>query len=577
MATRASSHNVDGPQRRRGGLTPAGRATRTLAPRLPRPPRRWARVSVPTVVTVCLILLLGGGWSLTTLTGRDTSIQEDNVFVVSPRSFLVELKEKGELKAARSVDIKSAVEGQSTIISVIAEGTAVKKGDLLVELASDQLADRITQEELKEATALTAFEAAKTDLEIQKDRNASDIRKADLDVELKALALEKYEKGDWKEQKRDAQIRIEEAELSLERAAKDYEAAGKLLEKGFYTQIEFEQDELAHAKAEWELEKAKLAKSVLENYTRKAESRQRESDRDEAYKERERIIKNAESEARRKARNLEGKEKELEITRTRLAKLKEQYEKCRITAPAPGFVVYYSRPWDTSSRVKEGATVHERQMLMLLPDTSKMLATVRIHEAKTDKIKLGQAAIIEVEGIPEKQFSGKVTKIAVVADTQNRWLNPDLKEYETEITLDPTEVPLKPGVTAHCRILVDEVVDTLAVPVQAVYSKAGRTYVFKSAGSTVQPVEVEIGSVAAEWAQVTQGITQGETVLLAFESDQVRLIPDLPAPTRSESQAFHATDEDSGKKDAKQNDESKSDGGHGAAENSALAHKSTQG
>ena len=33
-------------------------------------------------------------------------------------------------------------------------------------------------------------------------------------------------------------------------------------------------------------------------------------------------------------------------------------------------------------------------------------------------------------------LTGSVTKIAAVADTQNRWLNPDLKEYETEITLD---------------------------------------------------------------------------------------------------------------------------------------------
>ena len=119
-----------------------------------------------------------------------------NKFTVAPRSFNVVLKEKGELKAAKSTDINCEVEGRSTIITLIPEGTAVKEGDLLVELASDQIEDRIRQEELKEANAITAFESAQTELEIQRDRNESDIRKAELDIELKRLELEKYQKGD---------------------------------------------------------------------------------------------------------------------------------------------------------------------------------------------------------------------------------------------------------------------------------------------------------------------------------------------------------------------------------------------
>ena len=108
-----------------------------------------------------------------------------------------------------------------------------------------------------------------------------------------------------------------------------------------------------------------------------------------------------------------------------------------------------------------------------LPDTSKMIVAVRVHEAKTDKLEMGQFARIEVEGYPDRQFSGKVTKIAVLADTQNRWLNPDLKEYETEITLDPTDITLKPGVTAYVEIVVETVENALAVPVQSHAQKLG--------------------------------------------------------------------------------------------------------
>ncbi|MCH7838962.1 MAG: efflux RND transporter periplasmic adaptor subunit, partial [Planctomycetes bacterium] len=469
------------------------------------------------------------GWG--TSGGPSTKIGE---FIVTPRTFSVVLKEKGELKAANSVDIKCEVEGRSTIISIIEEGNAVKKGDLLVELASDQLDTRIRQEELKEATAFTAYEAAKTDLDIQRDKNASDIRKGELQVELKKLELEKYTQGEWDQKRRDAEIRIEEAQITLKRAKEDFEAAGELLKRKFITQTEFQNDEFAHSKAIWELEKARKAKDVLEHYTHVAELRQRESDYEEAIKELERDRKNAIAEETKKIRHLEGKKKELEINREQLAKSREQKENCRIIAPASGFVVYYSESWrwGNDNQIKEGASVFERQILLQLPDTSEMEVIARIHEAKMDKVSVGQAVVIEVEGIPDRQFTGKITKIAALADTQNRWLNPDLKEYETEITLDPTDVPLKPGVTAHAKILVEDVIDKLAVPVQAVYAKDGRRYVFRTNGSTTEPIEVQVGSVGSQWAEITAGISEGDRVLLAFSDEHTRLIPDAPPEAR---------------------------------------------
>jgi len=150
-----------------------------------------------------------------------------------------------------------------------------------------------------------------------------------------------------------------------------------------------------------------------------------------------------------------------------------------------------------------------------------------VHEAKTDKLSVGQSVDVKVEGLPDERFSGRVAKIAVLADSQNRWLNPDLKEYETEITLDPTDVPLKPGVTAYVEILVETVEDKLAIPVQAVYSKSGRRYVFRGEEAKLLPVEIELRAIGTEWAEVSDGLSGGEEILLAFSDEEKRLIPDL--------------------------------------------------
>lgn len=485
-------------------------------------------------IAVPVLIVAGAALFLRAWGDAGASGGEISSYTVIPRTFTVMLREKGELKAAKSTDIVCEVEGKSTIITLIPEGSQVKEGDMLVALASDQIEDRIRQEELKEANAITAFEASRTELEIQRDKNASDIRKAELDIELKKLELDKYEKGEWNQRRRDAEIAIEQAIIALDRARENFESSQKLYERTFITKTEYEQDEFSFKKAEWDLEKARNSASVLETYTHVADSRKLQSDVDEAIKECDRVKKNADAEETKKLRSMEGKEKELQLTQDQLAKFRVQRDKCRIVAPTQGFVVYSGgegggRYMMESNQIKEGATVFERQVLMQVPDTTEMLVVIRVHEAKTDKLRLGQQAIVEVEGLPGKQFSGRVSKIAVVADTQNRWLNPDLKEYETEVTLERTEEALKPGVTAHVQILVETITDQLAVPVQAVYSKGGKRFVFSQQRGEVRPVEIQLGATGTEWAEISGGISANDKVLLAFTDDHKRLIPEESA------------------------------------------------
>ena len=498
--------------------------------------KRGGRRALGCGLLLALACALPGGCNRL-MPGDSTAAQTAEVV---PRDFAVVLKEKGELKAAKSTDIKCEVEGRSTIIWLVPEGTAVEEGDLLVELASDEIEDRIRSEELREANAVNAYEAAQKDLEIQLDRNASDIRKGELEITLKELALSKYTDGDYPQAQKDHEIAIEQARIMLERSAEKWEAAQKLFEKEFYTKAEYKEAEINFKRAQWDLEKAQRSLVVLEKYTHKADFEQKQSDLAEARKECERIRKAAEAQEASKRSYLDTKKRELDLIQDQLAKFRTQRDKCKIYAPTQGFVVYGDGgsggrrffSVDGSGQVKEGATVYERQMLMQLPDTSQMIAVVRIHEAKTDRIKMGQSATLEIEGIPGKRFTGTVTKIAVVADTQNRWLNPDLKEYETEITMEPNGTALKPGVTAYAEILVERVEQRLAVPVQAVYAKAGHNFVFrKGTSAEPEPVEVTLGSAGSEWVEIVEGIDRGTQVLLAVSEEHERLLPDLPAPT----------------------------------------------
>jgi len=530
-----------------------------------------------------------------------------DAFTVTRRNFTIALHEKGELKAAKSIDVKCEVEGRSNIIWLIPEGTEVAEGDLLVKLASEQIDDRVRSEEIKEANAKASTEAAAQEYDITLDEQASLVRKAELALRNAEIELEKYTEGDWVQQETDADLDIERGEeihrektaelqdaremfeqyrfsfdltrrdeLHAERpgpellktfadqgmvlsaaatVAPDGETADKwriidtdrrynarvedgelrvYYERNFINKRDLQTAEFALLEAKIGLRKAKLKREILHKYTHPKDAQQKESDVAEANKDLARARKSAEAKIAQRLANKEAKAAEYEFTRQQLEKFRRQQAKTEIRAPAPGLVVYDTgrNRWDRR-QIAEGTEVYERQTIIKLPDTEVMQALVRVHEGKANKVQVDQQARIEIEGMPGVVIEGRVSKIAPLADSQNQWLNPELKEYETEITLSTNGYDLKPGVTARVEILVDEVRDVLAVPVQSVVTKQGRRHVFR--GRAPEPVQVELGRSNDEFVEVIDGLAEGDTIRLSVSDEDLQRIPELASEEQSPS------------------------------------------
>ncbi len=484
--------------------------------------RRWRSLLVLLLALTALLLYVG----LTR--GSSDAAESIQFYTVARRSFPVVLREKGELKASNSIEIRSEVEGRATIISLIEEGTLVKKGDLLVELASEEIDEKIREHEIRVSSARAGYEDAVKSLEILKDKNASEIRKAQLDLELAEMELKKFKEGEAIQQRQDAELALKEAESQLERYTETLKDSEKLYEQKFLTKIELEDARFSKLQAEFKQKKAQLAQYVLENYTIPMGLREKESKVNEARKELERVRKSTAAEEAKSQSDVDARRSELAINEDKLKRYKEQKDKSTIRAPADGLVVYARESWWRSeAQIYKGAQVHERQQIIELPDTRKMKAVVRVHEAQTQKLKLDLPATVEVEGFPGRTFTGRVSKIAAVANSENRWLNPNLKEYETEIMLDGEFTELKPGVTARAEILITEMRDVLAVPVQAVFGKTGGTYyVFVDRDGRTEPVKIETGMASNEYIEVKQGLQPGERVSLVITDDMKLMLPD---------------------------------------------------
>jgi len=404
----------------------------------------------------------------------------------------------------------------------------VKKGDLLVELASDEIDDKIRDGDIKEASAKAAFQAAEKELQILVDENASKIRKAELAYTLAKDAAKKFEEGEAVELRQDATLEMEKAKYVLQRAEEQLKDSQKLYEQGYVTRIDLENDRFAEYQAKLELAKAELALKVVEKYTIPMSLKEKESAVTEAKKELERTKNQAQASEAKATAEVLAKKSEFTITQDKLAKLRDQKAKARIVAPTEGLVVYSkNNDWHRSeTQIEEGAQVYERQSLIELPDTTKMKVVIRVHEAKTERLRIGLPATVEIEGFSGQQFSGRVCKIAVLADSSSRWLNPNLKEYETEILLDGTFSQLKPGITARAQILVAELRNVLAVPVQAVFGKGSKYFVFVDNNGDVKPVEVKVGASSNEYAEIKDGLAEGLMVRLAITDEMKLMLPE---------------------------------------------------
>src|SRR5207253_2774123 len=74
--------------------------------------------------------------------------------------------ERGSLESSKNQDVYCQVEGQTTIIKIVAEGSQVKKGDVVCELDSAALKDQLINQRITTKSAEANFQNARLTREV---------------------------------------------------------------------------------------------------------------------------------------------------------------------------------------------------------------------------------------------------------------------------------------------------------------------------------------------------------------------------------------------------------------------------
>ena len=510
---------------------------------------------------------------------------------VKNEQFIVAFSEGGELVAVDDVKVENEMDGSSTIVSIIDEGSTVKgpkriqaqpsdtpaalakkyevseealrhvnpdledairntksitiPGDLLVELDPGSLKDKILNQEIAVRTAKNSVTKAENDLEIQRLKNQQSIDNAGMDVQFSKLDLEKFKESDAALMREDYKGSITNLANQVKRSKEQMGiteaqivAYRELEKKQFLSKIKLRQEQL----------NLQTEQDNVTKYLHSIKMLRRESDAYEKYEYKKleanftSLIKQSElslATVRQTATNnmitattdLETQKQKLELEKEQLIEVKDQMNKTRIYAPSPGLVVYHvgesSRYGGSSTMIEKGAALRKGQDIIHLPDLSQMMVALKVHESRINQVKPGLFVQIRIDTVPDRSFKGEIAYVAPVASAAERW-GSNKKVFKCEVSIKEDLPPyVRPGASATCRIFVANLpkvrevngkkVKTLKVPIQSVVTTTeGRRVCFKmnKKGQPV-PIPVDTGYYDQTHIQVTQGLSEGETVLKA--------------------------------------------------------------
>ena len=556
--------------RREKSQTGTAKAERGLSSTTHKGRRFWLIVLL-AITTVSATVLLG--W-LRSPAPADVG-RAGSTFAARKGDLVITVTESGSIKARQTIDIRSEVYGEATIIRLVPEGTYVTQADVdagrvLVELDASSLEERLKEEEKGLASDEATLTEAQENYHIQQNQNESDITAAKLAVQFGLLDLQNFlgksaslkllEKVD-----QDPNATVETAVLvdffadpnslggealqtqkkyendillgrgQLEKATDVFEGTQKLYDANYASALDLKSADLDVQRYRVQKESADEALRLYKLYNLPKQTIQLLSIYREAGHELRRTEARARSRMAQAQARLSNADEEVSESTEDVQRRRRQVAACTIRSPAPGLVVYSSsgesRGFEERGPIQEGGKVFQRQKIISLPNTAEMIVEVRVHEASVDKVRSGQRATITAEPFPDKAFHGEVLSVAPLPDAQRGYLSPDIKVYTTKVSIEDSQTSLRPGMSAKVEILVEQLDDVLMVPVQVVANRGGRKVCYVASDGGPEERQVETGAFNDTFVEIVAGLEAGENVLLS----PPRIIEPEPGPQPEET------------------------------------------
>jgi len=183
-------------------------------------------------------------------------------------------------------------------------------------------------------------------------------------------------------------------------------------------------------------------------------------------------------------------------------------EEATLTAPMAGTI--------TAVAIVTGEIPGSSLPAVVLSDLATMEIEIDVDETDVAPIVVGQAATFSLDALPDVSLVGEVTHIAPTADTASGTV---LYPVTLQLTEMPEDLPVYSGMTAEVEIITASQENALIVPLRAIHSEEGHTYVNRITGGEIELVKVELGMITDTEVEILNGLDEGDVVSVVASSE----------------------------------------------------------
>ncbi|HEX5884524.1 MAG TPA: efflux RND transporter periplasmic adaptor subunit [Pyrinomonadaceae bacterium] len=194
----------------------------------------------------------------------------------------------------------------------------------------------------------------------------------------------------------------------------------------------------------------------------------------------------------------------VEVARTNVANAESQLALARknlsyaiIPSPIDGFV---------SERTADlGEYVSPQQKVATIVRTNPLRIRIDIPEHAIPEVRVGQSVSITTSAWPDRNFAGRVARIAPNVSATSRTLT-------VEAEVENSSGALKPGQFATVRILQERAEPAVLIPARAVVTEAGVSRAFVIRDGRAEQRLVQTGQTEGDLIEVKSGVAADEQV-----------------------------------------------------------------
>ena len=187
-----------------------------------------------------------------------------------------------------------------------------------------------------------------------------------------------------------------------------------------------------------------------------------------------------------------------------LRRAREVQRDATLTSPIDGVVV--ERNYDAGSLASPGD-----KAVVVVADLRVLKLTAGVSELEAGRLHTGMRARISVQAKPGEVFDGRVAAIAPEVDPRNRHFTIEVRANNPGALLS--------GMYATASIPLEHVAGALAVPRDAVTTRAGHRVVLKVDADTVREVAVTEGVSDGTQIQIASGLKAGDVIVADARRD----------------------------------------------------------